>query len=328
MSEYHKKKNKNSLFKRIYQAISSPIAFLASIITIVMVIADSIPIIRYIILAVIIVYLFLLVFYIVKSIFKTSYAKSELEKDHYLRNINLAKEIHKYFHNLRNYIESINVEKIISYSDVEEQGKTICNFVEKFYNTLFSGFLDKHNICVCIKLVKTNTLFNEDYNSWSMETLARSTSTPQDRFNIDKKLVKIEENSDFQIILSEKYPDDLFSFSDMSNIREDFLKIYETPYKNSRGENFLDYYRSTIVVPIKIDGKFAPNIINKYENIDNKDLILGFLCIDSMKEFKTSAEKNIFSVGVEYGKSFADSLYILFGKILQSCLKNAKITEN
>ena len=45
MSEYHKKKNKNSLFKRIYQAISSPIAFLASIITIIMVIADTIPII-------------------------------------------------------------------------------------------------------------------------------------------------------------------------------------------------------------------------------------------------------------------------------------------
>lgn len=317
-------------FKEIWEKIDNYIATSASIITITLFINDENKIIRYILGAIVLIYLFFIGIYVVKSIISTSKAKIVLDKDYFFKNRKLSNVMHKYYHNLRNCISSLDTSKILSYNDVVSYCQNICNYLSDFYKALFNNILGDNTISVCIKLIKTESVFDENFNNWKMETIARSISTDQKRSKVDKDPVIISKNSDFKVILSDDYDDELFSFSDMRNIKEDFLKTYKIPYENSRGDNFLDFYRSTIVVPIKIDGRYASKkfkLYNNNNNIEDKDLVLGFLCIDSMKIFETEIEKNLFSIGVEYTKSLGDSLYLLFEKILISCLENSKIKE-
>lgn len=314
--------------KEFWKKTDKIIATIASIITIVLFFAGEDKIIRRIFGVSFLIYISLAGIYILKSVFDINRAKKELDEDYYNRNNHLSTVMHKYYHNLRNSISSMNQSEILSYNDIKEKCQNICDFLTEFYNTLFRNILEDNNICVCIKLIKTDSIFDENFNNWEMETIARSASTVQSRAKIDRKPVMVSSNSDFIVILSNEYKDELFSFSDMRNIQEDFFHTYNCAYQNSRGEDFLKYYRSTIVVPIKIDGRYASNKFKNYnKDIDDKDLVLGFLCIDSMKVFETETEKNLFSIGIEYTKSFGDSLYLFFEKILISCLENAKMRE-
>lgn len=221
----------------------------------------------------------------------------------------------------------MNWNSISSEKDIMDQCKNICNYLAEFYKHLFYRYLDGNDVSVCIKIIKTDNVYDEDYLNWEMETIARSVSTTQSRNNIDRKPVKISGNTDFQIILSKDYEDELFSFPDMSNIYDDFLKTYKIEYRNSR-QDFYNYYRSTIVVPIKIDGRFASNELSAFmNNLDSRSLVLGFLCIDSMKVFASEQEQEIFKIGTEFAKSMADSLYIFFEKALISFLSNTKVDE-
>lgn len=323
-----KKELKNKL-KKEWIVIEGRIAFLSSIITIILVFTGSSTYFKNILCLLTIVYIFSLVIHIVGRILDTSRAKTELEKSYFEKNRMLSLVMHKYYHNLRNAISSMNSSQITTYRDFVDRCQNICDYITEFYKSLFADCLDNNNICVCIKLIKTDSIFDENYIDWKMDTIARSASTPQARSTIDKKPVSIRENSDFQVILSDKYKDELFSFSNMKNIKDDFLMTYEIPYNNSRGDDFLDHYKSTIVVPIKIDGRYASEKISNYvKNIKEKDIILGFLCIDSLKTFETDKEKRIFSVGVEYAKSFGDSLYLFCEKILLSCLDNTNLNSN
>lgn len=312
---------------KIWNIVNSSIATIASIVTIIALFFDLNPIIRYIAQGIIIIYVLGMLTYIIRSILKLNNAKAALEKDYLSRNQRIAEKLHTFYHTLRDDVSSMDMKKISSYNDVIDKCKNVCNCISDFYNVLFSEYLDDYTVSVCIKSVKPDTKFDEDYNNWLMETIARSTTTSQDRSSIDKQPVKISENTDFQVILSEKYRDELLSFSDMTNITNDFLVTYEMPYRNStRGSDFLNYYQSTIIVPIKISGRYIANDLKeKIHNPDNKDLILGFLCIDSMKAFKTMEEIHIFTLGVEYAKQFGDALYILCEKILLSCLENVTI---
>lgn len=298
------------------------ISALASIITIVMAFADLSELSRLILGIIIGTYVFILGIYVARRIFNTAKAKELLENDYYNKNKMLAKVMHSFHHNLRNYISTLDEKAIMSERDLEERCKGLCDYIAEIYKTLFKAYLDDNNISVCFKVVKPEFIGDENYNNWKMQTLARSASTDQYRSGIDKQLVRIADNSDFKVILSKKYQDELFSFANMENIENDFLQTYKTVYKNSRPD-FLKYYMSTIVVPIKIDGKHASTRLNNYiTNLKNKDLILGFLCIDSMKTFDTVAEKNIFKIGVEFAKSMGDSLYLLFEKILMCQIDN------
>ncbi|GAA6410240.1 hypothetical protein K040078D81_43570 [Blautia hominis] len=330
-SKKNGKKKKFEKFKDIYFKVNGPIGFVSSCITIIVVFTGESKIFKYVLCTIILVYFIVLCAYIVKSIFNTNKAKVELDKDYFSKTRNLAIRMHRYFHNLRNYISSISIseQKILKYQDVVDKCQNICDYLSEFYKALFDSYLDNNTISVCIKLIQTDSVFDVNYNNWKMETIARSASTEQERTNIDKKLVMISENSDFQVVLSEEFKDELFSFSDMRNIKEDFLKTYKMAYKNSRGDNFLDYYRSTIVVPIKIDGRFVSSELKKEaKELEKRYLVLGFLCIDSMKVFETEQERLIFSIGVEYAKSLGDSLYLFFEKILLCCMKNAKIEKD
>lgn len=320
-------KRVSTTIQRLWKKVDSKIAALSSIVTIVMVFIGENKIFKYILCGIILLYLGSLGIYVVRSIFNTSYAQIQLEREYSRRNRNVAARLHKFFHNLTNITASVSTLNILKYEDIVDKYQNLCDYLAEFYKSLFNEYLGENTVSVCIKLVQTEMIFDENYMAWSMETIARSASTMQTRSSIDTKPVKISENTDFQVILSDKYKDELFAICDMRNIEEDFLRTYNMRYENSRGDDFLEYYQSTIVLPIKTDGKYISEELKSKKVQGKRSIILGFLCIDSMKAFETEEEKNIFSVGVEYTKSFADALYPLFEKVLISCKNNAKISE-
>lgn len=322
------KKIKRALTSMV-EKINTPMGFIADAVTIFLVFATENTIFRHAISIVAIIYMVIIIGYMVKSLFDTDRAEQELNRSYMSSQIKLSMQTHSYFHNLRNYIASISLEKTKTYEDTQEKCKSICNYITEFYNTLFEKCLNGSNISTCIKLIKPESIFDENYLNWQMTTIARSTSTVQKRNNIDDIPVSISANTDFQIVISEKYQDDLFSFADMTHIKQDFWDTYGIAYQNSRGDKFLDYYRSTIVVPIKIDGRYASGILKSYtKNSDQRSFVLGFLCMDSMKTFETDEEKAMFALGVEYAKAIGDSLYTLFEKILIFCLQNGKLNNS
>lgn len=315
--------------EEVYKKTKEPIAFISSIVTIVLMFTGGNNLFRYILCGIVGIYILCFCWYVVKSLLDTNKAKQEFDRDYSQKHHKVALRLHGYFHNLRDYSSSIYSVKTLTLEDVVDKCRNICDYIAEFYRALLGNCLGDDAVSVCIKLIKTESIFDEFYTNWEMETIARSTTTIQQRNNIDKNPVKISENSDFQIIISRKYQDELFSFSDMRNIDEDFLLTYQIPYRNSRGEDFIKYYRSTIVVPIKIDGKHASQEVKiRIKNVSEKSLILGFLCIDSMKVFETEHEKKMFSLSVEYAKTLGDSLYLFFEKILLCCLENDKINSS
>lgn len=331
MKKENSSKGTRNTIQKLLLLICNGVGFLASIITIITVFSTEDTPIRYISCIIALCYFICLGIYvaryIVKSIFNTQHARAELEREYFRRNTKAASDLNKFYYNLTNITSSICSLRILTYQDVIDKYKNLCDYLVEFYNSFFYGYLCDNKISVCIKLVKTEMIFDENYMGWSMETIARSASTDHERTSIDDKPVKISENTDFQVILSNKYPDELFAICDMRNIKDDFLKLYEMPYQNSRGENFLEYYQSTIVIPIKSEYKYIDKELKAGNTRDNGNFVLGFLCIDSMKAFETEAEKTIFRIGVEYAKSFATTLYPLFEKVLISCKNNAKMNK-
>lgn len=314
--------------KKQYLKIKEPIAFISSVITIVVVFIDGNKIFRYILAGIVLIYLLMVCSYIVKTVFDTNKAKNALERKYSVQNRELAVEMHKFFHNLRDYSSSLYSLNILTLNDVKDRCIHICNYIELIYNQLFKEYLGDDKISVCIKIIKNDSIFDADYNNWEMLTIARSNTTDQKRNRIDDAPVEICENTDFQVIIDNKFEDDLLAFADMSNIEQDFLRTYKMEYRNSRGDKFLEYYRSTIVVPIKIDGKYvSKELSERIGDLKGKSLILGFICIDSMKIFKSIDEKDIFKIGIEYAKAIADSLYLLFEKVLICCIENDTINK-
>ena len=293
--------------------INSFLGFISSIITIILIFIDIPIFVIYILLSIILIYIFLMIGYIVRSIFVTDKAQKKLHDSFMAKQSRVADKLHSFFHNLRDYISSYDTDST-TVDNMKEKSINICNYIAEFYKYLFKGYLGDYDISVCIKTIN-NLLQKNNFTEWEIETFARSTSTSQERHKIDSNPVKVSENSDFEIIISPKYNDDFFAFADMRTIEKDFLETYKKEYINPRGNNFINFYKSTIVVPIRIDEKYIRQDIKKTLKIPKKrNLILGFLCIDSLKTFNTQDEIDIFSLGIEYAKSFGDSLYLFFEK--------------
>lgn len=307
---------KSNNFINVYNKINGPIGFTASIITIVLsFLTEKNNIVRIVFLFITFLSLLSFIGYAVKSIFDTSRAKRSIEESNFRKNINLAGLMHKYIHNVRTFTSQMYY---INRNSVSDKAHIICDLIVEYYELLLSDYINDERVAVCIKTINSELLLDTDQLKWEMETLARSTSTKQDRCNFDGKSVKISENNDFKIIISPDYPDELFASPDMSNIEADFMSEYGIPYSNSR-RDFHRYYASTIVVPIKMNGKnftYTTHLTDKFGKMGGDNLILGFLCIDSTKAFTTDDEIEAFKCGIEYAKSFADSLYLFFEKVL------------
>lgn len=244
----------------------------------------------------------------VNKFFSMQAAKKEINKSNNKKAKIYFGKMHKIFHELRNY------KNQILYCDINSLNRSflsnicvnICNLIEQFYRTLFST-----DVGVCIKLIDTETIDNTDFGKWKLTTIARSSNHPVERGQSDEKECFINDKSDYYVIVSPKYKDTYFASKNLTNIKKDFLLKYKMEFKINR-DNFLEYYKSTIVMPIRIERKYVSKSLKMSDSSTHH--ILGFLCIDSEKTFDN--ESSLFDVGIEVAKSFADSLYHLFENYL------------
>ncbi len=318
----------NMFNKEFFKKLNEWIGFIASVISIILFLTEDMRV-KIFLYIIVIIYILGAFTYVIVKIFSTDKALDRIYSSYRSKQYTSADKWHSFNHNLRNYTSSVYSNNNIRKNDINEMSVNICNYIAEFYRQFFKDCLSCNDICVCLKTIKPKTLFDTDYMNWEMETIARSVTSSEVRKKIDSNSIKISQNTDFQIIISDEYEDELFAFADMTQIREDFPRVYNgLEYCNSR-KDFLEHYKSTIVVPIKIDGKYISKALrNKTQNPNEKNLILGFLCIDSQKVYIKPDELELFKIGVEYAKSFGDSLYLFFEKVLLLSLNCNTISYN
>lgn len=149
----------------------------------------------------------------------------------------------------------------------------------------------------CIKIFdfnKTNNI-NIDKNKWELTTFCRSSNSPFRRGKPDKKAM-VQLNTDFEYIMNGI---DVFFCS------YDLYSLQKLGEYNNSSKDWKQYYRTTMVVPIRI---------LKKESIDKEYYdILGFLCIDSKS---TSLFKGIIGKCIQnYIIAVADSLYMFLNRV-------------
>lgn len=163
----------------------------------------------------------------------------------------------------------------------------------------------------CIKLIENlhEQADGIDPKVATVKTFCRSKNTQPQRVSndqVDNKSIKICDNTDFYDILD---PDNTscnscFYCSNLKELEKQ-LKKSGKRYKNTTLD-WEDYYRSTIVAPIRVANKrlFFNQLTEGYN-------VVGFLCVDSMstEAFRNTAfEKENYSYIV---KSFAAEIYII-----------------
>lgn len=192
-------------------------------------------------------------------------------------------------------------------------------------STYIEGLLHEilhETICVCIKLIETESAMNEDTSTWRLKTVARSQSTKGRRTKKDKQSVLVSENSDFQIIIAGV--DTIHSNSFVVPNLKELIDTWERSgrkYENST-KRFLDDYKSTIVFPIRIEtGSVSATIKERIlSNYSATYHVVGFLCLDSQRTFENNVE--VFSEAAELLESFADNLYPLLESYVVAQLLN------
>ena len=172
---------------------------------------------------------------------------------------------------------------------------------------------------ICIKMIESESYMNSDFTKWKLVTIARSSSTRRIRANNDIGSVLVSENSDFYTIIN---PDDKNHSSQF--IAPSIPRIIELwsakgiPYNNST-KNFINYYKSTIVIPIRIKTKLVSAAIKNRMPILNSSHyshyhIIGFLCWDSLNEYDDNDQK--FKLLTAMLESCATCLYPLLENYL------------
>lgn len=173
---------------------------------------------------------------------------------------------------------------------------------------IFSEFT-RQEVSACIKYIDgaTETI---DLENATVKTLVRSNNTDVNRKNNDKNIVdpiKIKDNTDFYDILNPKSRSKKSYFYQRNLIKyANELKKHGISYENTT-KNWEDYYRATIVIPIRIANERL--FFTKQDKSYN---VLGFLCIDSMSvnAFLENQEKyNVF-----LAKSFAAEIYTILNQ--------------
>lgn len=165
-------------------------------------------------------------------------------------------------------------------------------------------------VSACIKVVLPKEDGEEiTWKDAMVQTFARSTNTDSERNNYDIHLKKqyVKDNSDFLDILN---PD---SDSKKSYFYKRSLIEYEKEQKKNgkvylnSTPNWENYYRSTIVVPIRIHNeKISYSKKNGYYHV------IGFVCVDSMSENAFLEKQEKYNVDVV--KSFAAEAYIILSR--------------
>lgn len=160
----------------------------------------------------------------------------------------------------------------------------------------------------CLKQICADELINFDYCNAYTQTIARCGPQSAERSKNDYVKQMISENTSFLKVLQTN--DRCWAAPD--------LEITEKLY-NDMGDSYLNpdksykkYYKSTIVVPIRIKSKRLSPVIVEYSSSKKPEgyHYIAFLCVDSPKQF--DKDDNSFLLASAILSAIGDALYPLF----------------
>ena len=237
-----------------------------------------------------------------------------LKKEQYIsqRDQCMSQEYYRFLHDYRNVINQMECDYKRQNLNLKLLTDTVEHFLENTldYLTEILSTITGEKVCACVKVIVGEGFEKISYEEAKVKTFVRSRNTQEERKSFDVRFssgVKISDNTDFMDIVSDKRRgnDSSFYQGDLKEYAESLKKIGQK-YQNST-DNWEDYYRGTIVVPIRIANKRL-----FYTSEEESYNILGFLCVDSISANAFTEEaksRNIYLV-----KSYAALVYNILSK--------------
>lgn len=173
--------------------------------------------------------------------------------------------------------------------------------------------LTDQEVSACIKIIVPENGNDEiRLKDAKVKTFVRSRNTDSGRQNNAecseyKRIPKIMDNSDFRDILDPDSPTKKAYFYKKSLIEyAEEEKKHDRSYDNTT-KNWEKYYRSAIVVPIRIKHEYL-----YFSNKDKYYHVIGFLCVDSLSEDAFLEKQERYNVNMV--KAFAAEAYVILSK--------------
>lgn len=232
-------------------------------------------------------YLIALTFFTLFKLLSMKKIRNELEKEYYEKQVNT-------FYFLEDIFEEIYKKKSIIHNSCKDEDnlfvssiENICGMIQNNIKTIFN--LDFN---VCFKSICVDSVISSDIDNWETQTIARSAKANYLRRIQDNSRQKLMNNTSFSSIVMKKDSTSWASYNLPELVKN--MEKNGFDYKNPN-ENYVKFYKSTIVVPVRGDVSRIPSEI-KSALIQKEKLsyhYLGFLCIDSKEVF--SNEDMIFN---------------------------------
>lgn len=227
-----------------------------------------------------------------------------------MRMSKITKNMHYLLHNVRD-----TYFKIMLYHKIRRLSR---QSLSEIYKLSLQGVMD--NLCstinaytsrevhACIKLITSEDFDRKmDINNATLVTFCRSRNSEhkRSRYEENNRPIFLRENSDFYEVVSPEFEKTHFYQGDLIAYDEEKKKNGER-YKNSNPD-WAEFYRGTIVVPIRIER-------DKLYHIEENDAydIIGFLCVDSKSTDAFTKSMENYLVDMMY--AYADVIYILLGQ--------------
>ena len=252
-----------------------------------------------------------IVFYMFYRVFNLKRATRNIHKINLAINKKTFLYLHAFYQDLLSYISLIQKNENISKVTFHDKAALLCNRIEKIFTVCLGT---KDPVSVCIKLIKADTIFDNDFLNSQVYTFARSSSTSpmREKYDLsDNPPDKIINNSDFEMIVSDERifkKIDYFACEDLDSYPDIYKNDFKKDYQNS---HFSPPYKSAIVIPIRT------KIENISKNLKNRCIdtncyhIVGFLCIDSEEKFLPSEDYRYtrFTNSIELAYTLGEALY-------------------
>lgn len=207
-----------------------------------------------------------------------------------------------YYNLLRSYRNTMG-EVQVAQKQSEDSLRIIRDFIQDTLDVLCDVLnkLSRQKISSCVKIIEPGEKL--DYLNAKVYTFCRSKNSDPQRAaydNASRKDVLICDNTDFNKIVEPGKSVGCFYCPDLVSYKKGLRKIGED-YDNSNNR-WEDFYKSTIVVPIRIANERNPN-----NELKDSYTILGFLCVDSKSTHAFEESQKAFYEPIV--KAFAALLY-------------------
>ena len=200
------------------------------------------------------------------------------------------------------------------YKDIKNKCFPICQNIADFIKNKCGK-----EFSVCLKMTYYPKTDNHRQAVYTLCRAGKNYKNREDYENKKNKISYIDKNSDFENILNPSIERDYFAASNLFMVKK-LSGIFGLKYENST-KNFMKFYLSTIVVPIRIDSGRLHQANIPDVDLKEKHPIIAFLCID----YKHPISKALKEELLIYMKGFANTFSNLFYEII---LEDRNIKDN